>query len=156
MSRREVLRGFVRFGWDSLPLTAMVAVLTGITVIVQTTVFVQHFGARGFVGWAGGYAVMWEFGPLLLGILLAARAGARNAAELALLEVGGQLEVLRGVALDPYALLVAPRVISLVRSVTLLSASSQRRLMMSRERASSFSSPSRSSSSWLSSLSARS
>ena len=40
--------------------------------------------------------------------------------------------------------------------VTLLSASSQRRLMMSRERASSCSRPSRSSSSWLSSLSVRS
>ena len=120
LSGREFLRAWVRFGWDSLPLTLVVAVLTGITVVVQTTIFVQHFGVRAFVGWAGGYAVLWEFGPLLLGLMLAARSGARNAAELALLQVGGQIEGLRGVALDPYALLVAPRVLALTLSVTSL------------------------------------
>ncbi|HLL53349.1 MAG TPA: ABC transporter permease, partial [Myxococcaceae bacterium] len=59
---------------------------------------------------------LWEFGPLILGLMMAARVGARNAAELATLKVGGQLEGLTGISLDPYALLVAPRVVAMTIS----------------------------------------
>lgn len=120
LDRRELLRGLAVYGYGSLPLMVVVATLTGATVVLQTGLYVERFGARGFLGWAAGYAVLWEFGPLLLGLLMAARIGARNAAELASLSVGGQLEGLRGIALDPYALLVAPRVVATAISLTAL------------------------------------
>jgi len=120
MDRRELMRGLVQFGWGSLPLTLATAALTGATVVVQTSLYVQRFGARGILGWAAGYAVLWEFGPLLLGLVMAARLGARNAAELATMQVGGQLEGLRGIGLDPFAVLVAPRVVAMATSVTSL------------------------------------
>jgi phospholipid/cholesterol/gamma-HCH transport system permease protein len=122
MRRDEFWRGLSSFGFDSLPLTVAVAVLAGITVVVQTTIYVERFGARAMIGWAAGYSVLWEFGPLFLGLMLAARAGARNAAELATLTVGGRIEGLRGVSLDPFALLIAPRVLALALSVALLAA----------------------------------
>jgi phospholipid/cholesterol/gamma-HCH transport system permease protein len=122
MEGRELVRGLVQFGWGSLPLVLATAALTGATVVVQTSLYVQRFGARSFLGWAAGYAVLWEFGPLLLGLVMAARLGARNAAELATMQVGGQLEGLRGVGLDPYAVLVAPRVVAIALSVMGLSA----------------------------------
>ncbi|HEX8440926.1 ABC transporter permease [Archangium sp.] len=122
MDRRELLRGLVQFGWGSLPLTLATAALTGATVVVQTSLYVQRFGARAVLGWAAGYAVLWEFGPLLLGLVMAARLGARNAAELATMQVGGQLEGLRGIGLDPFSILVAPRVVAMTASVTGLSA----------------------------------
>jgi phospholipid/cholesterol/gamma-HCH transport system permease protein len=65
-------------------------------VVLQSALYVERFGARAFLGWASGYAVLWEFGPLLLGLVMAARLGARNAAELATMQVGGQIEGLRG------------------------------------------------------------
>lgn len=122
MSLREVVRGGANFGTDSLALTVAVAVLAGATVIVQTAIYVEHFGVRAYLGGGAGWGVLWEFGPLFVGLILAARAGARNAAELATLQVGGQLEGLRGISLDPYAVLIAPRVISLTLGVLLLSA----------------------------------
>ena len=122
LRRDEFMRALAGFGFDSLPLAIAVAVLAGITVVVQTTIYVERFGARAFLGWAAGYSVLWEFGPLFLGLMLAARAGARNAAELATLTIGGQIEGLRGVSLDPFALLVAPRVLALALSVALLAA----------------------------------
>jgi phospholipid/cholesterol/gamma-HCH transport system permease protein len=122
MDRRELLRGLAQFGWGSLPLTLATAALTGATVVVQTSLYVQRFGARAVLGWAAGYAVLWEFGPLLLGLVMAARLGARNAAELATMQVGGQLEGLRGIGLDPFSVLVAPRVVAMTASVTGLSA----------------------------------
>ncbi|MGQ0508182.1 MAG: ABC transporter permease, partial [Myxococcaceae bacterium] len=83
MNRAEFLRELVHFGHGTIPLAVGTATLTGATVVLQTRLYVEHFGARGFMGWAAGYAVLWELGPLLLGLLLAARVGARNAAELA-------------------------------------------------------------------------
>ncbi len=121
MNRRELLRELVHFGNGSLWLALGVATLTGATVVLQTRLYVEHFGARAFVGWAAGYAVLWELGPLLLGLLLAARVGARNAAELATLTVAGQIEGLRGVSIDPFRLLVAPRVVALILSMLTLS-----------------------------------
>lgn len=122
MERSELVRGFAHFGTDSLALTLAVAVLAGATVVLQTGIYVEHFGVRAYLGWAAGYSVLWEFGPLFVGLMLAARAGARNAAELATLQVGGQLEGLRGISLDPYAVLIAPRVVALTLGVSLLSA----------------------------------
>lgn len=113
MDRRELGRAFVQFGLETLPLAALTAGVTGALMVVQSALYVQRFGARAFMGWASGYGLLWEFGPLMLGLIMSARAGARNAAELATMQVGGQLEGLRGIALDPYALLVAPRVVAM-------------------------------------------
>jgi phospholipid/cholesterol/gamma-HCH transport system permease protein len=117
---KETARALVLFGYRSLPLTFGIATLTGLTVVFQAGVYAEKFGARLYSGWAGTYAVLWEFGPVLLGMLMAARIGARNAAELALLKVNGQIEGLRGISLDPFGLLVAPRVVASALAVTCL------------------------------------
>lgn len=117
---RELLRCLALFGAHSLPLALGVAVLAGATVVLQTSLYVQRLGARSFLGWAAGYAAIVEFVPLLLGLVMAARIGARNAAELAALELGGQLEGLRGLALEPTELIIAPRVLAIQLSMLLL------------------------------------
>ncbi|MFL5319319.1 MAG: MlaE family ABC transporter permease [Myxococcaceae bacterium] len=117
LNRREYMRGLLHFGWDSLGIALWVAVVIGAMVVVQSGLYVNRFGARLFLGWAAAFAVIWEFGPLLLGLVMAARVGARNAAELSSLQTGGQLEGLRGISLDPFAVLVAPRVLAIVTSM---------------------------------------
>ncbi|WIG97442.1 ABC transporter permease [Myxococcus sp. SDU36] len=121
LERRELGRALVQFGYDSLPLALATAALAGIIVVLQSGIYVQRFGARAVLGWAAGYGVLWEFGPLLLGLIMSARLGARNAAELALMQVGGQIEGLRGIGLDPFAILVAPRVVAMEVSMLALS-----------------------------------
>ena len=121
LDRSEFFRAVVHFGFRSLPLALGVAALTGAIVVLQAGAYAEKFGARQYAGWAGGYAVLWEFGPLLLGLMMAARIGARNAAELALLKVNGQIEGLRGISLDPFGLLVAPRVAATAIAVAALS-----------------------------------
>lgn len=121
LDRRELFRALVHFGFRSLPLALGIAALTGAIVVLQAGAYAEKFGARQYSGWAGGYAVLWELGPLLLGLMMAARIGARNAAELALLKVNGQIEGLRGISLDPFNLLVAPRVVATAICVAALS-----------------------------------
>lgn len=120
LDRRELLRSIVLFGYRSLPLALLAAMLIGSTVVLQAGVYAVKFGTRLFTGWAAGYALMREFGPLLLGLVMAGRIGARNAAELALLTINGQIEGLRGISLDPFRILVAPRVIGSAISITAL------------------------------------
>lgn len=110
VDRRELWRSLAHFGYASLPLGLAVATFTGGILVLLANVNVQRFGARSILGWAAGYAVLREFGPLLTALVLTGRVGARNAAELAAMSIGGQLEGLRGVGVDPFALLVAPRV----------------------------------------------
>jgi phospholipid/cholesterol/gamma-HCH transport system permease protein len=117
----ELSRALVLFGYRSLPLSLGAATLIGATVVLQAGVYATKFGARLYTGWAAGFALIWEMGPLLLGLVMAARIGARNAAELALLTVNGQIEGLRGISLDPFRILVAPRVVASVISVLTLS-----------------------------------
>lgn len=112
LDRKELFRALVLFGYRSLPLTLGVATLIGATVVLQAGIYAERFGVRLYTGWAAGYSVLWEFGPLLLGLVMSARIGARNAAELALLKVNGQLEGLRGISLDPFRILVAPRLVA--------------------------------------------
>jgi phospholipid/cholesterol/gamma-HCH transport system permease protein len=120
LDRRELLRAATLFGFRSMPLTLGVASLIGATVVLQAGIYAEKYGARLYTGWAAGYALIWEFGPLLLGLVMAARIGARNAAELALLKVNGQIEGLQGISLDPFRILVAPRVLASALSVATL------------------------------------
>jgi phospholipid/cholesterol/gamma-HCH transport system permease protein len=122
MRAAELLRSGARLGADTLPLVLISAVVTGTLMVLQTQLYVERYGARALLGWAASFGVLWEFGPLLLGLMLAARAGAQNAAELASLKTSGRLEGLEGVALDPLALLVAPRMTALLLSSAALSA----------------------------------
>ena len=117
----EFLRALSIYGVGSLRLSFAIAALAGSTVVLQAGLYAEQFGARQYTGWAAGYAVLWEFGPLLLGLMMAARIGAQNAAELALLKVNGQMEGLRGVSLDPFVLLVAPRTAAAAVAITCLS-----------------------------------
>ena len=120
LNRRELARAFGHFGWESLGICLWVAVVIGVMVVVQSGLYANRFGARVALGWASGFAVIWEFGPLLLGVVLAARVGARNAAELASLKAGGQLEGLAGISLDPYPVLLAPRWVAITLSTGML------------------------------------
>ncbi len=118
----ELFRSFSQLGTDALPLASGLAAIIGATVILQAGIYADRFGARLYTGWAAGYALFWEFGPLLLGIVMSARIGARNAAELSLLKLGQQIEALDALGIDPYPLLVAPRVIAQTLCMGLLAA----------------------------------
>jgi len=122
LDRHEFVRSLVRFGFDSLPLGLLVSVFTGGILVLVANLNVARFGARAIVGWAAGYTVLREFGPLFVALVMTGRVGARNAAELASMSIGGQLEGLRGVGVDPFALLVAPRVLASTIGIGLLGA----------------------------------
>lgn len=117
---REVVRSLVGFGYDALALSAVLGVFIGFILVLFSNLIVTRFGVKSLFGWASGYAVLREMGPFVTALVMAGRIGARNAAELGVMRIGGQLEGLRGVGVDPFALLVAPRVVASALAVTVL------------------------------------
>lgn len=117
---REVVRSLVGFGYGALALSAVLGVFIGFILVLFSNLIVTRFGVKSLFGWASGYAVLREMGPFVTALVMAGRIGARNAAELAVMRIGGQLEGLRGVGVDPFALLVAPRVVASALAVTAL------------------------------------
>lgn len=106
---QETIRSLVRYGYDSIGLGIILSIFIGGILVFLANVQVQKFGARSVLGWAAGYSLLREFGPLVIALAMTGRVGARNAAELASMKLGGQIEGLRGLGVDPYGLLVAPR-----------------------------------------------
>ncbi|MDR0964946.1 MAG: ABC transporter permease [Myxococcales bacterium] len=115
---REVLRSLVHFGFDAMALACVLGVFVGFILVLFSNIIVTRFGLKSLFGWASGYAVLREMGPFMTALVMAGRIGARNAAELGAMRIGGQLEGLRGVGVDPFALLVAPRVVASALAVT--------------------------------------
>ncbi len=117
---REVLRSAAAFGSDALTLSLVVGAFVGFILVLFSNLVVVRFGVRSLFGWASGYAVLRELGPLITSLVMCGRIGARNAAELGAMKIGGQLEGLVGVGVDPFAFLVAPRVLASAFAVTAL------------------------------------
>jgi phospholipid/cholesterol/gamma-HCH transport system permease protein len=103
-------------------------VMSGMAFFGAVLVTIAHSQATRFVGNVAVLGPAYfellirELGPVMSAMLMASRAGASHAAELSTMAVNEQVEALEMSAGDPYADLVAPRVVAGVLGVPLLSA----------------------------------
>jgi phospholipid/cholesterol/gamma-HCH transport system permease protein len=99
-------------GVDSLPLAAIVAAFIGAVTAIQTRY--QLFGGvqLSVVGLISRQSIILELGPLLTGLVLTGRVGARITAEIGTMRVTEQIDALETLAYDPVAYLVVPRLIA--------------------------------------------
>lgn len=123
---RDILRAFADFGtWrtrvvpqmrvvgvDSLPLASLVAAFIGGVIALQVRYQLFPGVDLSAVGLAARQMVILELGPLLTGLVLAGRVGARMTAELGTMRVTEQIDALETLAFDPVAYLVVPRLIA--------------------------------------------
>lgn len=108
----ETIRQMRNIGVDSLPLAAIVAAFIGAVTAFQTRY--QLFGGvqLSVVGLISRQSIILELGPLLTGLVLTGRVGARITAELGTMRVTEQIDALETLAYDPVAYLVVPRLIA--------------------------------------------
>jgi phospholipid/cholesterol/gamma-HCH transport system permease protein len=117
---RETIRQMRNIGVDSLPLAAIVAAFIGAVTAFQTRY--QLFGGvqLSVVGLISRQSIILELGPLLTGLVLTGRVGARITAELGTMRVTEQIDALETLAYDPVAYLVVPRFIAAVIMLPIL------------------------------------
>ena len=109
-----------RIGVDSLPLTAIVAAFIGSVIALQTRYQLFPGVQLSVVGLISRQMIILELGPLLTGLVLTGRVGARMTAEIGTMRVTEQIDALETLAYDPVAYLVVPRLIAATLMLPLL------------------------------------
>lgn len=102
-----------RAGVGSVPLVGLVSFFLGLTMALLTGYQLQRFGTERLVPGLVSIAFTRELGPLITGIMLAARIGAAFTAELGTMKVSEEVEAIEAMGIGPLRFLVAPRVIAL-------------------------------------------
>ncbi len=113
--RRQVLfEQTARTGVGSVPLVAMVSFFLGLTMALLTGYELRTFGMERLVPELVATAFCRELGPLMTGIVLAARIGAAYTAELGTMTVSEEVEAIEAMGIGPLRFLVGPRLTAIV------------------------------------------
>src|SRR5437667_340990 len=83
-----------RAGVDSVPLVGLVSFFLGLTMALLTGYQLQRFGTERLIPGLVAIAFTRELGPLITGIMLAARIGAAFTAELGTMQVSEEVEAI--------------------------------------------------------------
>src|SRR5207237_7358249 len=105
----ETLRQMKIIGVDSVPLAVIVAAFIGGVMALQTRYQLFAGVQLSLVGLATRQTIVLELGPLLTGLVLTGRVGARMTAEIGTMRVTEQIDALETLAYEPVAFLVVPR-----------------------------------------------
>lgn len=109
-------RQFFLFGAESVRFILIVAMLVGISVVVQLSVWTDKLGQSQKLGPLLVVVVARELGPLFANFVLIVRGGSAIATELGIMKVGGEVRVLEAQGLEPLLFLVMPRVLAMAAS----------------------------------------
>lgn len=102
-----------RAGVESVPLVGLVSFFLGLTMALLTGYQLERFGTERLVPGLVSIAFTRELGPLITGIMLAARIGAAYTAELGTMKVSEEVEAIEAMGIGPLRFLVAPRMLAL-------------------------------------------
>jgi phospholipid/cholesterol/gamma-HCH transport system permease protein len=109
----ELMTQMRLLGVASLPITAFIALFTGIVLALLASYTLTGAAVPlYFVGTAAEKGIAMELAPVLTGLALAGRVGANIAAEIGTMRVTEQIDALETLAYDPDAYLVLPRVLA--------------------------------------------
>jgi phospholipid/cholesterol/gamma-HCH transport system permease protein len=102
-----------RAGVDSVPLVGLVSFFLGLTMALLTGYQLQRYGTERLIPGLVAIGFTRELGPLITGIMMAARIGAAFTAELGTMQVSEEVEAIEAMGIGPLRFLVAPRLLAL-------------------------------------------
>lgn len=117
---REVLVQLVLIGWLSLPVVGLTALFTGGALALQIFAGSARFSAEFAVPSITAIGMVRELGPVLGGLMVAARVASSIAAEIGTMKVSEQLDALRTLAVEPMQYLTVPRLVAATLAMPLL------------------------------------
>jgi phospholipid/cholesterol/gamma-HCH transport system permease protein len=108
----ETIRQMRRIGVDSIPLTVIVAAFIGGVIAIQVRYQLFPGVQLSIIGLSVRLMQVLELGPLLTGLVLTGRVGARMTAEIGTMRVTEQIDALETLSYDPLAFLIVPRLLA--------------------------------------------
>ncbi len=109
---REFWTALIRIGWLSLPVVGLTALFTGGALALQIYAGGGRFNAEALMPQIVAVGMVRELGPVLVGLMIAARVTSSIAAEIATMKVTEQIDALVTLSTDPMKYLVVPRVLA--------------------------------------------
>ncbi len=116
----EIIRQMDALGVQSIAITNLTALFTGMVLALQTAYALSQFGGKTFVGRVVVLSVCRELGPVLTSLMVAARCGAGITAEIGSMSVTEQVDAMRALGASPIRKLVLPRVVAVTVMLPLL------------------------------------
>jgi phospholipid/cholesterol/gamma-HCH transport system permease protein len=108
----ETIRQMRGIGVDSIPLTVIVAAFIGGVIAIQVRYQLFPGVQLSIIGLSVRLMQVLELGPLLTGLVLTGRVGARMTAEIGTMRVTEQIDALETLSYDPVAFLIVPRLLA--------------------------------------------
>lgn len=115
-----IFKHFNIIGFHSLPLVGMTSFFTGAVLALQSYSGFSRFSAESSIATVVVLSITRELGPVLTGLMIAARIGSSIAAEVATMRVTEQIDALYSLSTDPIKYLVTPRLIATIISMPCL------------------------------------
>ncbi|MBI1756823.1 MAG: ABC transporter permease [Fimbriimonas ginsengisoli] len=116
----ETVEQMAFIGVASVPIVALTGFFSGAVLSLYLSEFLGRYGATGFVGATVGLTVTRELGPVVAGIMVAARCGSAMAAQIGTMKVTEQIDALKMLSVHPTNYLVIPRAVAAVLMLPVL------------------------------------
>jgi phospholipid/cholesterol/gamma-HCH transport system permease protein len=110
--RRDTMEQMYLIGAQSFLIVFLAGLFMGVIMAIEGGHRLETFGAKLLVGRTTSLALIRELGPVITGLMLAARTGAKNASELGSMQVSEQIDALRAFGTNPIEKLAVPRLVA--------------------------------------------
>lgn len=117
---KETIDQIEFIGNQSVPIIILTGCFTGLAMAYEIYLGFTTVNAENLVGPTVALGITRELGPVLTGLIVAARAGGSMAARLGTMKVTEQIDALDVMGVNPHQFLVAPRLIASIIAMPLL------------------------------------
>jgi phospholipid/cholesterol/gamma-HCH transport system permease protein len=111
-NKKEVISEMYVIGTQAFLLILFGGLFSGVILAIETGHNLEKFGATLLISRTISLGMIRELGPVITGILLAARTGAKNTSEIGSMQLSEQVEALKAFGISPVEKLVVPRVVA--------------------------------------------
>jgi len=115
-----VLHQILLVGSDAVGIIALLSLVLGLILALQSAAQLRQFGASIYVADLIAVSMVREMGPMMTAIIIAGRSGSSFAAEISSMKVSEEIDALRMMAVNPIRYVVVPKFIALSISMPLL------------------------------------
>lgn len=117
---RLIFKECESLGVNSSFIIVLTGIFTGAVLALQSGKAFRLFNAEGVTGAVVALSLFRELGPVMAGLMVAARCGSAMAAQIGTMRVTQQIDALEVMAVDPISYLISPRIAAGVFMLPLL------------------------------------
>jgi phospholipid/cholesterol/gamma-HCH transport system permease protein len=112
-TRNVFSRQILFTGVEALKFVSLVAILTGLSVVIQAQIWLGKTGQSQMLGTILVIVIIRELAPLLVNFIIIGRSGTAIATELGNMKVLGEIHLLECQGIDPMLYLLVPRALAM-------------------------------------------